>query len=445
MNPVGLVLQKGIIVGLANHTVLVARDGTRRPIADSGAPIRNSKGETTGVVLVFNDQTDRRSLQDQLLQAQKMDAIGQLAGGVAHDFNNMIEIILLYGSMLEEELPPQDPLQQKVKSIMSTAERSAELTRQLLAFARKQIISPVPLNLNHELVPLKKMLGRLIGEDIDLNISVKKRLWDIKLDPVQLTQILTNLATNARDAIENTGSVRIETDNVRIEETIGHGSKKIPAGEYVQLIFSDTGRGINKENLSRIFEPFFTTKPKGEGTGLGLSTIFGIVKQNNGFINVYSEPNQGTTFKIYFPRFQGAAETTGERQREIPLSGKETVLLVEDEAEILNLAKIALRKHGYKVLGAQSPSDALSLCEKYGETIDVLITDVVMPGMNGKELKDKIKVKYPAIKVLFMSGYPADIVAHRGVLEEGVEFLQKPFTQILLAKKIREVLNRGRE
>jgi two-component system, cell cycle sensor histidine kinase and response regulator CckA len=442
VNPVGSVLKKGIIVGLANHTVLVSRDGTRRPIADSGAPIRNSKGETTGVVLVFNDQTDRRSLQDQLLQAQKMDAIGQLAGGVAHDFNNMIEIILLYGAMLEEDLPAADPAQQKIKAIMNTAERSADLTRQLLAFARKQIISPVPLKLNREMVPLKKLLGRLIGEDIDLNISLKKFLWDIKIDPVQLTQILTNLATNARDAIENTGSVRIETANVRVEEALGHGSKKIPAGEYVQLIFSDTGKGITKENLSRIFEPFFTTKPKGEGTGLGLSTIFGIVKQNNGFINVYSEPNQGTTFKIYFPRYQGSAETPGERLREIPLSGKETVLLVEDEAEILNLAKAALRRHGYKVLSAQSPSDALALCEKYGDTIDLLITDVVMPGMNGKELKDKVELKYPDIKVLFMSGYPADIVAHRGVLEEGVEFLQKPFSQIILAKKIREVLNK---
>ena len=442
VNPIASVLEKGIIVGLANHTVLVARDGTRRPIADSGAPIRNSKGETTGVVLVFNDQTDRRNLQDQLLQAQKMDAIGRLAGGVAHDFNNMIEIILLYGSMLEEELPPTDASQQKIKAIMNTAERSADLTKQLLAFARKQIIAPVPLNLNQELVPLQKMLGRLIGEDITLDISLRENLWNINIDPVQITQILTNLATNARDAIENTGFVTIGTANIRIEETLGHGSKKIPAGEYVQLVFSDTGKGMNKDTLSRLFEPFFTTKPKGEGTGLGLSTIFGIDKQNNGFINVYSEPDQGTTFKIYFPRYHGATEISGERLREIPLTGKETVLIVEDEAEILKLAKLALKKLGYYVLSAQSPTDALALCEKYGDTIDLLVTDVVMPGMNGKELKERIEVKYPGIKVLFMSGYPADIVAHRGVLEEGVEFLQKPFTQILLAKKIREVLNR---
>ena len=441
-NPVASVLEKGIIVGLANHTVLLARDGTSHPIADSGAPIRNSKGETTGVVLVFNDQTDRRSLQDQLFQAQKMDAIGQLAGGVAHDFNNMIEIILLYASMLEEDLPPADPSQQKIKAIIDTAERSANLTKQLLAFARKQIITPVPLNLNQELIPLKKMLGRLIGEDITLNMSLKKDLWDIKIDPVQITQILTNLATNARDAIENTGSVRIETVNIRIEETLWHESKKIPAGEYVQLMFSDSGKGMNKETISRIFEPFFTTKPKGEGTGLGLSTIFGIVKQNNGFINAYSEPSQGTTFKIYFPRYQGATETHSERLPEIQLTGTETVLIVEDEAEILTLAKIAMKRYGYNVLSAQSPSDALAICEKCGDKIDLLITDVIMPEMNGKELKDRIEVKYPTIKVLFMSGYPADIVAHRGVLEEGVEFLQKPFTQILLANKIREVLNR---
>ena len=442
VNPIASVLEKGIIVGLANHTVLVVRDGSRHPIADSGAPIRNSKGETTGVVLVFNDQTDRRNLQDQLLQAQKMDAIGRLAGGVAHDFNNMIEIILLYGSMLEEDLPPKDPSQQKIKAIMDTAERSANITKQLLAFARKQIIAPVPLNLNQELIPLQKMLGRLIGEDITLDISLRENLWNINIDPVQTTQILTNLATNARDAIENTGSVTIGTANMRIEETFGYGSKKIPAGEYVQLVFSDTGTGMTKETVSRLFEPFFTTKPKGEGAGLGLSTIFGIVKQNNGFINVYSEPNQGTTFKIYFPRYHGVTETSCERLQEIPLAGTETVLIVEDEEEILKLAKLALAKHGYYVLSAQSPADALALCEKYGEIIDLLVTDVVMPGMNGKELKERIEVKYPRIKVLFMSGYPADNVAHRGVLEEGVEFLQKPFNQIILAKKIRELLNR---
>jgi PAS domain S-box-containing protein len=441
LNPVASVLKKGIVVGLANHTVLIARDGTQRPIADSGAPIRNSRGEVTGVVLVFNDQSERRGLQDQLFQAQKMEAIGQLAGGVAHDFNNMINVILGYASMMEEDFPPADPSYHKIKAIISTAERSANLTKQLLAFARKQIIAPVPKNLNQELIPLQKMLGRLIGEDIALNISYTKDLWDIKIDPVQLTQVLTNLAANARDAIENTGSVSIETANVRIEEALGHGSKKIPAGEYVQLIFSDTGKGMNKEILGRIFEPFFTTKPKGVGTGLGLSTVFGIVKQNNGFINVYSEPDQGTTFKIYFPRHQGTAETPDELQQEIPLNGTETVLIVEDEGEILTLAKLVLEKYGYKVLHAQSPSDALASCEHYREKIDLLITDVIMPGMNGKELKERLDAKYPGIKVLFMSGYPADIVAHRGVLEEGVEFLQKPFTPVMLAKKIREVLN----
>ncbi|MGD0037559.1 MAG: PAS domain S-box protein, partial [Bacteroidota bacterium] len=386
-NPVASVLERGIIVGLANHTVLIARDGTRRPIADSGAPIRNSKGETTGVVLVFNDQTERRSLQDQLFQAQKMDAIGLLAGGVAHDFNNMIEIILGYASLLEEDLPPTDPSHKKIEAIISTADRSANLTKQLLAFARKQIIAPVPINLNEELIPLQKILGRLIGEDITLNISLKTGLWDIKIDPVQITQILTNLATNARDAIEDTGSVRIETVNVCVEETLWQGSKKIPAGEYVQLLFSDTGKGMNKETLNHIFEPFFTTKPKGEGTGLGLSTIFGIAKQNNGYINVYSEPNRGTTFKIYFPRYQGATEIPHERLQEIQLTGTETVLIVEDEEEIITLAKIALERYGYKVLSAQSPSDAFAICEKYGDKIDLLITDVIMPEMNGKELK----------------------------------------------------------
>jgi len=441
VNPVTSVLEKGIVIGLANHTILIARDGTRRPIADSSAPIRNSKGEITGVVLVFNDQTERRGLQDQLLQAQKMDAIGQLAAGVAHDFNNMIGVILGYASLLEKDAPPEDPANKMINAIISAAERSANLTKQLLAFARKQIIAPVPLNLNQELIPLQKILGRLIGEDITLNISFKRGLWDIKIDPVQITQILTNLATNARDAIDNIGSVRISTSNVRLEESLENSPEKIPAGEYVQLIFSDTGKGMNKETLSRIFEPFFTTKPKGEGTGLGLSTIFGIVKQNNGYINVYSEPDQGTTFKMYFPRYHNTTETSDEQLPEIPLTGTETVMIVEDEAGILSVAKNVLEGYKYKVLSAQSPSEALAACEKYRENIDLLITDVVMPGMNGKELKERIEAKYPAIKVLFMSGYPADIVAHRGVLEEGVEFLQKPFTPVMFAKKIREVLN----
>ena len=441
VNPVVSVLEKGIVIGLANHTVLIARDGTRRPIADSSAPIRNSKGEITGVVLVFNDQTERRGLQDQLFQAQKMDAIGQLAAGVAHDFNNMIGVILGYAALLEKDSPPADPSNKMIKAIIGAAERSANLTKQLLAFARKQIIAPVPLNLNQELIPLQKMLGRLIGEDITLNISFKRGLWDMKIDPVQITQILTNLATNARDAIANIGSVRIGTSNVRIEESLENSPAKIPAGEYVQLIFSDTGKGMNKETLSRIFEPFFTTKPKGEGTGLGLSTIFGIVKQNNGYINVYSELDQGTTFNMFFPRYQGATETSDEQVQEIPLTGTEMILIVEDEPGILSVAKTVLEGYKYQVLSAQSPSEALAVCEKYRDKIDLLITDVVMPGMNGKELKERIEVMSPAIKVLFMSGYPADIVAHRGVLEEGVEFLQKPFTPVMLAKKVREVLN----
>ncbi len=440
-NPVTVVLEKGIVVGLANHTVLIARDGTRRPITDSGAPIRNSKGKITGVVLVFNDQTERRDLQDQLLQAQKMDAIGLLAGGVAHDFNNMIGVILGYAIMLEQNFLPTDPSYKKIKAIISAAERSANLTKQLLAFARKQIITPVPLNLNEELSTLQKMLERLIGEDITLNISLTPDLWNIKIDPVQLAQILTNLATNARDAIESTGYVRIEAINLCIEKTIEKYPDKIPAGEYVQLIFSDTGKGMNKETLSHIFEPFFTTKPKGEGAGLGLSTVFGIVQQNIGFINVYSEPNQGTTFKINFPRYYGATETPGEQMQEIPLNGTETVLVVEDEAELLTFALSVLEMHGYNVIGAKSPSKALAMCEKCGKKIDLLVTDVVMPEMNGKELKEQIEIKHPALKILFMSGYTADIVAHRGLLEEGVNFLQKPFTPLLLAKKVREVLN----
>jgi two-component system, cell cycle sensor histidine kinase and response regulator CckA len=440
-NPVQAVLEKGIVVSLANHTILVAHDGTRRPIADSGAPIHNLQGVLTGVVLVFNDQTERKELQSQLLQAQKMEAIGRLAGGVAHDFNNMIGVILGYASLIESKMNPADPSFQKIKAIITAAERSANLTKQLLAFARKQIITPVPLNLNDEIVSLQKMLGRLAGEDVSLKVLLIEHLWNVKIDPVQITQVMTNLVSNARDAIENVGTITIETANTVIDESIVSEHIDIVPGEYVTLIFSDTGTGMAKETLEHIFEPFFTTKPKGKGTGLGLSTVFGIVKQNNGYINVYSEPGQGTTLKIYFPRYYGETETTSKAEAEIPLTGTETILIVEDETELLQLVCGALENYHYSVLSAKSPAEALELCEIYDKKIDLLITDVIMPGMNGKELKERIETLHPRIKTIFMSGYTADIVANRGILDDGIQFLPKPFTPFLLARKVRMLLN----
>lgn len=440
-NPVHRVLREGIVVGLANHTVLISKDGTRRPIADSGAPIRNQHGKTIGVVLVFNDQSDRRLLQAQLMQSQKMDAIGRLAGGIAHDFNNVIAIILGYAKLMEHELNPLDPITKKVQGIINAAERSAELTNQLLAFARKQVIAPVAVNLNTELAKLQNMLARLIGEDITLSIKPGKDLWNVKIDPSQVDQILANLSTNARDAISDIGTISIETTNVVIDESYCKEHLDFHPGEYVMLAFSDSGSGMDKATATRIFEPFFSTKPEGKGSGLGMATVFGIVKQNSGFINVYSEVGKGTTFKIYLPRFHGEVAAPMEKEKEIPLKGTETILVVEDEEQLLELAKSSLEMYGYSVLTAKSPGDAIVLCERLSAKIHLLITDVVMPGMNGKELKERLDTIKPGMKVLYMSGYTADVVAHRGILDENVNFLQKPFTPLTLARKVREVLN----
>jgi CheY-like chemotaxis protein len=295
--------------------------------------------------------------------------------------------------------------------------------------------------LNHELSNLQKVLSRLIGEDIILKVTLEEGLWNVEIDPTQVTQILTNLASNARDAIRNVGTISIETSNVVINSALPNTTSEILPGEYVVLSFSDTGSGIGKEILPHIFEPFYTTKAKGEGTGLGLATVFGIIKQNGGHINVYSEVNIGTTFKIYLPRYSGETEIHNIESKEIPLDGNETILIVEDEEALLQLANTALSGYKYTVLVAKSPAEALMICEGYKKNINLLITDVVMPGMNGKELRDRIVKTYPSIKTLYMSGYTSDIVAHRGILEEGINFLQKPFTPLRLVRRVREILN----
>lgn len=440
-NPVHRVLREGLVVGLANHTILVSKDGTRRPIADSGAPIRNGQGQTIGVVLVFNDQSEHRLLQSQLIQSQKMEAVGRLAGGIAHDFNNVIAIILGYAKLIERDLSPLDPIARKIQGIVTAAERSAELTNQLLAFARKQVVTPVTVNLNDEISTLHNMLTRLIGEDVTLSLNLADDLWNVKIDPSQVDQIFANLSTNARDAISDVGTITIETSNIVIEEAYAKEHMDFHPGEYVMIAFSDSGSGMDKGTLSRIFEPFFTTKEEGKGSGLGLATVFGIVKQNNGFINVYSEAGKGTTFKIYLPRFYGEVEAPAEKEEEIPLKGTESILIVEDEEQLLDLAKSSLEMYGYSIQTAKSPGDAIILCERSDVKFDLLITDVVMPGMNGKELKDRLEKTRPEMKVIFMSGYTADVVAHRGILDESVNFLQKPFTPLTLARKVRMVLN----
>lgn len=387
------------------------------------------------------DISDRKRLEEQLIQAQKMDAIGRLAGGVAHDYNNMLAIIIGYTELAAMNLKKDDPVYRYVDLIRSTSKRGADLTRQLLAFARREIVSPKPIEPNKSILSLQRMLQKLIGEDIALKFIPGRSIWIVKIDPTQFDQILVNLATNARDAIDGVGEIIIETSNTVIDETYTGGKMSFAPGEYMKLSFSDNGKGMDKETMDKIFEPFFTTKPKGQGTGLGLSTLYGIVGQNGGSVDVYSQPGKGTTFQIYLPRYSGEVDVSAEEGETVDVTGSETILVVEDEADLLDLTKSSLEEYGYKVITSLSPGKSILLCEMYHDEINLLLTDVVMPSMNGKELRERIRRIMPDIKTLFMSGYTADIIAHRGVLEEDVEFIQKPFTPYALAKKVREVLN----
>ncbi|MCL4510740.1 MAG: ATP-binding protein, partial [Bacteroidetes bacterium] len=399
-------------------------------------------GELIQIKAYLIDETERKSLEKRLIQSQKLEGIGRLAGGVAHDYNNILGVILGYGELIQNKLKKEDPLHRQIQSIVAAANRGKDLTRQLLAFARKEIVSPKVLNVNTSIDSIQKMLQRLIGENIKLIFMPGKSLWSIKIDPTQLDQILVNLATNARDAISDIGTITIETANVAIDEAYLNGHAEFFPGEYVMLGFTDTGKGMDRATQEKIFEPFFTTKPKGQGTGLGLATVYGIVKQNGGNINVYSELGKGTTVKIYLPRFYGEAEEAEEIEEDKSTVGTETVLVVEDQADLLELAKNSLEEYGYKVLTAWTPGEAILLCGEYTEEIDLLLTDVIMPVMNGKELKKRIDKLKPGIKTIFMSGYTANVIAHRGILEEGIEFIQKPFTPRALAKKVHDVLQK---
>jgi PAS domain S-box-containing protein len=397
---------------------------------------------------IVHDITDRkqseeqnRTLQDQLIQAQKMESIGRLAGGVAHDFNNMLALIIGHAEMAMNRADPGDPLHADLTEILAAGQRSADLTRQLLAFARKQTIRPKVLDLNETMAGMLKMLQRIIGEDIALVWKPGANLWQVHIDPVQVDQVLANLAVNARDAIAGEGRLTIETENVVLDGTYGARRADFVPGEYVQLVVSDSGCGMDKAIVAHLFEPFFTTKEIGKGTGLGLATVYGIVSQNNGFINVYSEPGQGTAFKIYLPRAHAAETTEPEQVEAKPSGGAETVLLVEDEAGILSLGQAILKLYGYTVLAARTPQIALEMVRQHAGPIDLLITDVVMPGMNGKVLSEAIAALRPGVKMLFMSGYTADVIAHHGVLEAGVHYLQKPFAVKAMAAKVREVLD----
>jgi PAS domain S-box-containing protein len=389
------------------------------------------------------DEEERKSLQLQLHQAQKMESVGRLAGGVAHDFNNMIGVILGYVDMAKEQLDKTHPIFNNLEEICKAAERSADLTRQLLAFARKQVVTPKVLDLNKTIESMLKMVSRIIGEDIDLAWRPGIDIWPIKVDPSQIDQILVNLCVNARDAIGDTGKLTIETGTASFDEEYCMDRGSFIPGNFVLLAVSDNGCGMDKETLSNIFEPFFTTKGVDVGTGLGMSTVYGIVRQNGGFVNVYSEPGYGTTVKIYLARYSGSGEGAKAAAAVPSVGGKETILLVEDEPSIRRMTTITLQRLGYHVVVAETPMDAIDIVEDYGGKIDLVLTDVVMPGMNGKDLVTKLKSAYPELNCLFMSGYTANVISHHGVLDEGVAFLEKPFSRKTLADKVRSVINRG--
>ncbi|QTA80836.1 Two component system response regulator/histidine kinase, PAS domain-containing [Desulfonema limicola] len=387
-------------------------------------------------------EAERDKLQDQLIQAQKMESVGRLAGGVAHEFNNMLYVIIGNTEMAMEDIAPDDPLQDILAVIFSAARRSAAITRQLLAFARKQTIAPKVLDLNDTIENMLKMLRQLIGENIDLAWLPGANIRQVRMDPSQIDQILANLCINARDAITDIGKITIETGNMTFDSAYCEKHPGFAAGEFVLLAVSDNGSGMNKETMANLYEPFFTTKDVGKGTGLGLATVYGIVKQNKGFINVYSEPGQGTTFRIYLPQYLAETKSTEKKNSDkIDLNGNETILLVEDEPSILQMTRMMLEKNGYKVITASRPGEAIALAREHAGGINLLMTDVVMPEMNGRDLAGNILSLYPDLKCLFMSGYTENMIAHHGILDENVQFIQKPFSREQLGAKVREVLD----
>jgi PAS domain S-box-containing protein len=424
----------------AYEVELIAKDG-RRVAVEVNTRLVFHNGVPIGVQGIARDVTERKLLEEQLRQSQKLEAVGQLAGGVAHDFNNLLTVIGGYTEILLRRVPPDDPQRRNLKEIKEASDRATSLTRQLLAFSRKQVLQPRVFALNTVVADLEKMLRRMIGEDIEFRTNLRAGSGNVKADPGQIEQVVMNLVVNARDAMPSGGKLTIETDNVDLDETYARQHISAVAGPYVLLAVSDTGMGIDEQTRKHIFEPFFTTKETGKGTGLGLSMVYGIVKQSGGNIWVYSELCAGTTFKIYLPRVDERAEQYKHAAAAPQLpEATETVLLVEDAEMVRNLAKEVLETSGYRVLDAANGRDALLICEQSTEVIHLLLTDVVMPEMSGRELVGRLAPLYPNIRVLYMSGYTEDAIVHHGVLKEGINFIEKPFTPDSLALKVREVL-----
>ncbi len=416
-------------------------DFTIKPVFDSQGKVFCLIPEGRDITARKRAEMEREQLHNQLLMAQKLESIGRLAGGMAHDFNNMIGAIIGYAELeIKRRMDSPDP--DYISQILRAARRSAELTRQLLIFARKQPFKPLTLSLNRSIEDHLDMLRRLIGEEIDLTWHPDDSCWPVRLDPAQLDQVLTNLCLNARDAISGVGWIRIETANLSVDAPTTISTGSIPAGDYVVLSVRDNGKGMDDMVRDHLFEPFFTTKDSGKGTGLGLATVYGIVSQNRGFIDISTRPGEGSAFRIFFPSDHGVdlCPDQGRLSEETLPGHGETILLVEDEPAILEMAQLMLEFLQYKSLTANSPGEALDLMEQHQGQIDLLITDVIMPGMNGRELAERINTQRPGIACLFMSGYPAEHIARRGRIESGVEFIQKPFSLPELSRKIHHLL-----
>jgi two-component system cell cycle sensor histidine kinase/response regulator CckA len=417
------------------------KDGIRVTVQLNIRAVRGTAGDVEYYETFVRDVTGQRQLERQLLQAQKMEAVGRLAGGIAHDFNNLLTVILSYSELLLEDAPATGPEREGIEQIRKAADGAGALTRQLLAFSRQQVLEPKVLNINDVVTQTEKLLRRLLGEDVELITSLAEPLGSVRVDPGQLEQVIMNLAVNARDAMPDGGRLSIETENTEMDEAYVRGHPIAQPGPYVMLAMSDTGMGMDEQTKARIFEPFFTTKEPGKGTGLGLATVYGIVRQSGGFIWVYSEPGLGTSFKVYFPRVDEPVSETARSAAPAPSRGSETILVAEDVAAVRAVTRQMLERQGYTVLDAPDGEAALKVAAAHQGTIHLLLTDVVMPGLSGRHLAARLTQLVPGVKVLYMSGYTDDAIVHHGILQPGIAYLQKPFTPDALTRKVRAVLD----
>ena len=452
-NPVRRVLAEGCAVTLAPGALLLSRDGRDIPIDDTATPVRNDRGKITGVAVVFRDITQRKETQaaqrkadEQIHQAQRMEIIGRLAGGIAHDFNNLMTVVLGHSNLLLAELPPDDPRRRRVQAVLNAGETATCLTRQLLAYSRKQVLKPVLCNLSSYVADTRQLLQQILGNEIKLTVvDPEPKLMPVKVDLGQVQQILLNLAANARDAMPKGGEVHIRVSNVEIKPD--DAGSALPSGHFICLKFSDTGSGMDKETREHIFEPFFTRKDTGKkGAGMGLATVYGIVKQSGGHIEVASEVGKGTEFSIFFPRaIENIPAATSSSTLDAVVVGGQTILLAEDDDDVRELLTHVLVNAGYTVISAANGKEALAKLEKHTGTIDLLLTDVVMPLMNGVELSEIVSKKLPHIRMMFMSGYSKDLLDNKdGMLPEHISFLEKPVSPFRLLNKIQKLMGKAR-